>query len=107
MVRYQHRSARRPAATDPAPAPSATEYRAPTVGLEYQVFTIGITKDADKFELVKEELGKNFANQSWSDGSDAAMAFETLTEPIYDEPAEPVILERFYSYKDKSVEDPK
>ena len=34
------------------------------------------------------------------------MAFETLTEPIYDEPAEPVIPERFYSYKYKSVEDP-
>ena len=34
------------------------------------------------------------------------MAFETLTEPMYDEPAEPVIPELFYSYKDKSVEDP-
>ena len=34
------------------------------------------------------------------------MAFETLTEPMYDEPAEPVIPERFYSYKDKCVEDP-
>ena len=34
------------------------------------------------------------------------MAFETLTEPIYDELAEPVIPEQFYSYKDKSVEEP-
>ena len=34
------------------------------------------------------------------------MAFENLTEPMYDEPAEPVIPERFYNYKDKSVEDP-
>ena len=34
------------------------------------------------------------------------MAFETLTEPTYDEPAEPVIPERFYNYKDKSAEDP-
>ena len=50
---YQHRRARRPAATDPAPAPSPSEYQAPTVGLEDQVFTIGSTKDAAKFELVK------------------------------------------------------
>ena len=54
MGQYQHRRARRPAATEPAPAPSATEYRAPRVGLEDQVFTIGSTKDAAKFELVKE-----------------------------------------------------
>ena len=64
MGRYQHRRARRPAATKPAPAPSATEYREPTVGLEDQVFTIGRTKDAAKFELVKKKLGKHFATQS-------------------------------------------
>ena len=106
MSRYQHRRARRPAATEPAPAPSVTEYRLPTVGLEDQIFTIGSTKDAAKFELVKEELGKHFATQSWIDVADAAMAFETLTEPMYNEPAEPVIPDRFYNYKDKSVEDP-
>ena len=106
MGRYQHFRARWPSVTEPAPAPSATEYRAPTVGLEDQVFTIGSTNDAAKFELVKEELGKHFSTQSWSDGADAAMAFETLTEPMYDEPAEPVIPERFYNYKDLSVEDP-
>ena len=74
--------------------------------MEDQVFTIGSTKDAANFELVKEELVKQFATQSLSDGADAAMAFETLTEPTYDEPAEPVILEQFYNYKDNSVEDP-
>ena len=73
MGRYQHLRARRPAATEPAPAPSAREYRAPTVGLEDQVFTIDSTKDAAKFELLKKELGNHFATQSWSDGSDAAM----------------------------------
>ena len=93
MGRYQHRRARRPAATEPSPSPSVTEYRAPTVGLEDQVFTIGSTEDAAKFELVKEELGKQFATQSWSYGAEAAMAFETLNEPIYDEPAEPVFPE--------------
>ena len=106
MVRYQHHCARRPAETEPAPVPSATEYQAPTVGLEDQVFTIVSTEDAAKFELLKEELGKHFTTQSWSDGADAEMAFENLTEPMYDEPAEPVIPERFYNYKDKSVEDP-
>ena len=34
------------------------------------------------------------------------MALETLTESIYDEPAEPFIPEIVYNYKDKSVEDP-
>ena len=106
MVQYQHRRDRRPAATEPTPAPSATEYRAPTVGLEDHVFRIGSTKHAAKFELVKEELGKNFATQSWSDGSNVAMKFETLTEPMYDELAEPVIPKRFYNYKYKYVEYP-
>ena len=64
MGRYQYRRARRPAATEPAPAPSATDYREPTVRLEDQVFTIGSTKDTAKFELVKEELGKHFATKS-------------------------------------------
>ena len=93
MGRYQYRRARRTAATDPAPALSATEYRSPTVGLEDQVFTIGSAKDDAKFELVKEELVENFATQSWSDGADAAMVFETLTKPMYYEQAEPVVLE--------------
>ena len=106
MGRYQHIRARWPAATKPAPAPSVTEYRLPTVGLEDQIFTIGSTKDAAKFELAKEELGKHFATQYWSDGSNAAMAFETLTEPMYNKPEEPVIPERFYNYKDNSVEEP-
>ena len=90
MGRYQHRRARRPAATEPASALNATEYRAPTVGLEDQVFTIGSTKYAAKFELIKEELGKHFATQSWIDGADAAMEFENLTEPMCNEPSEPV-----------------
>ena len=49
---------------------------------------------------------KHSSTQSWSDGADSAMAFETLTEPMYDEPAEPVIPQRYYNYKDMSVEDP-
>ena len=108
MVRYHHRRARRPAAADPtAAAPVTTEYRAPTVGLEDKVFTIGSALDAAKFETVKEELGKHFATQSWSDGADAAAAFETLTQPMYDEPAEPDILERYIAADDgKSEEDP-
>ena len=63
--------------------------RAPTVELEDKIFTIGTTADAAKFEVVKEELGKHFATQSWSDGVDAAMSFDTLTEPSYHEPEEP------------------
>ena len=38
---------------------STTDYSAPTVGLEDQVFTYGKAKDAAKFEVAKEELGKN------------------------------------------------
>ena len=96
MVRYHHRRLRRPAAAEPtAAAPVMTEYQAPTVGLEDKVFTIGSALDAAKFETVKEELGKHFATQSWSDGADAAAAFETLTQPVYNEPAEPDISERY------------
>ena len=62
---------------------SEKEYRAPTVELEDKIFTVGTTADAAKFEMVKEELGKHFATQPWSAGADAAMAFETLTEPSY------------------------
>ena len=47
------------------------------------VFTIGKTKDAARFEVVKEELGKHLATQSWSDAADAARAFGVLKEPIY------------------------
>ena len=82
MGRYQHHRARRPDATDTAPAPSAIEYRATTVGLEEQVFTIGSTQDAANFELVKDELGKHFSTQSCSDGAESTITFETLTEPI-------------------------
>ena len=67
MVKYTHRRDRQPAAAEPATkTPVTTEYRAPTVGLEDNVFTIG---SAAKFETVKEELGKHFGTQSWNDGA--------------------------------------
>ena len=63
--------------------------------------------DAAKFEMVKEELGKHFATQPWSDGADAAMAFETLTEPSYLEPREPDIPVKFILDADGvSTQDP-
>ena len=63
--------------------------------------------DASKSETVKEELGKHFATQSWSDGADATAAFETLTQPVYDEPAEPDIPERYIAADGgNSEEDP-
>ena len=86
MTRYQNRRARRSASqAEPAvKAPDTNEFRAPTVGLEDKIFTIGTAADAAKFEVVKEELGKHFVTQSWSDGVDATMTFDTLTEPSYD-----------------------
>ena len=57
--------------------------------------------------MVKEELGKHFATQPWSDGADAAMAFETLTEPSYLEPWEPDIPVKFIAdVDDVSTQDP-
>ena len=88
MARYRNCRAQQ-GATEPAAKAVATQYRAPTAGLEDKVFTIGSTLDAAKFETVKEELGKHFATQSWSDGADAAAAFENLTETMYEEPMEP------------------
>ena len=91
MTRYQNRCSRRsaPLAEPATKVPDTNVFWAPTVGLEDKIFTIGTTVDAAKFEVVKEELGKYFATQSWSDGVDAAMSFDTLTEPSYHEPEEP------------------
>ena len=90
MTRYQNRCARRsaPQAEPAVKVPDTDAFRAPTVGLEDKIFTMDTTADTAKFEVVKEELGKHFATQSWSDGVDAAIAFGTLTEPSYDEPEE-------------------
>ena len=95
----QNRQYRRPAAQAESAAKTSDakekEYRAPTVGLEDKIFTVGTTADAAKFEMVKDELDKHFATRPWSDGADAAMAFETLTEPLYLEPREPDIPAKF------------
>ena len=89
-MRYQNWRARQSAPkAEPAVKADTNAFRAPTVGLENKIFTIGTTADAAKFEVVKEELGKHFATQSWSDEADTVMVFETLTEPSYDEPEEP------------------
>ena len=80
--------AKRSAVAVPASTTSTNDYRAPTVGLEDMVFTIGKTKYAAIFKVVKKELGKHFATQSWSDATDAARAFKILEEPIYNDPTE-------------------
>ena len=107
----QNRRYRRPAAQAESAAKALDakekEYRAPTVGLEDKIFTVGTTADAAKFEMVKDELGKHFATQPWSDGANAAIAFKTLTEPLYLEPQEPDIPAKFViGADDKSKEDP-
>ena len=107
----QNRRYRRPAAQAESaakvPDTKEKEYRAPTVGLEDKIFTVGTTADAAKFEMVKDELGKHFATQPWSDGANATMASETLTEPLYLEPREPDIPAKFViGADDKSKEDP-
>ena len=91
MTRYQNRCSKRSAQlAEPATkVPNTNAFWTPTVGLEDKIFTIGTTVDAATFEVVKEELGKHFVTQSWSGGVDAAVAFDTLIEPSYDEPEEP------------------
>ena len=80
---------------------------APTVGLEDKIFTIGTTVDTAKFEVVKEELGKHFATQPWSDGANAVIAIDTLTEPSYHEPKEPEFpLKMMDGVGDQKLEDP-
>ena len=109
MTKYQNRRSRRsaPQAEPATKVPDTNAFRAPTVGLEDKIFTIGTTADAAKFEVVKEELGKHFATQSWNDGVDAAVAFDTLIEPSYDEPDEPEFpLKMMVGVDGKKVEDP-
>ena len=74
--------------------------------MEDKIFTIGTTADAAKFEVVKEELGKHFATQAWSDGANAAIPFDTLTEPSYDEPEELEFPLKTMDVCDEKVEDP-
>ena len=82
-------------------------FQAPTFGLEDKIFTIGTTADAAKFEVVKEELGKHFATQAWSDGANTAISFETLTELSYHELEEPEFpLQMMDGIGDQKVEDP-
>ena len=83
MTRYQNRRSKRSSllAESATKVPDTNAFRAPTVGLEDKIFTIGTTADAAKFEVVKEDLGKHFATQSWNDGVDAVVAFDTLIEP--------------------------
>ena len=108
MPRYQNQRARRSAAqAEPAVKADTNEFQAPTIGLEDKIFTIGTTTDAAKFEVVKEELGKHFATQAWSDEANTAIAFDTLTEPSYHEPEEPEFpLKMMDGDGDQKVEDP-
>ena len=109
MTRYQNRCSKQSAQlAEPATkVPDTNVFQAPTVGLEDKIFTIGTSTDAAKFEVVKEELGKHFATQSWNDGVDAAVAFDTLIEPSYNEPEEPDFpLKMMVDDDGKSKEDP-
>ena len=81
--------AKKPAAAEASDNTSTTDYRAPTFGLEDQFFTFGKAKYAAKFEVVKEELGKQFSTQTWNDGDDSARAFETSKDPVYIDPTDP------------------
>ena len=108
MPRYNRRT-RWSAAAEPAKkAPVTKEFLAPAVGLEDKVFTVGSTMDAARFEVVKKELDKHFATQPWSDGANVTMALYTLTEPLYNEPEELDIPERFITTTvgGESTEDP-
>lgn len=108
MPRYQNWRARRPAAhAGPvAKALDTNEYRSPAVGLEDKIFTISTTANAAQFEVVKEELGKHFATKPWSCWAGAAIVFETLTEPSYNDPKEPDFPIKMISNGDKKTEDP-
>ena len=61
---------------------------------------------------MKEELGKHFATESWSDMADAAQACEVPEEPNYDEPTKPELPlhllknETLDRVEKDSVEDP-
>eukprot|EP00957_Ditylum_brightwellii_P080824 6148171-Ditylum_brightwellii.AAC.1 len=97
MPRNQNRRSRQPAVqaetATKTPDMSEKEYCALVVGLKDRIFT--------------EELDKHFATQPWSDGIDAVMAFETLTEPTYLETREPDIPVKFIVDADgMSTQDP-
>ena len=87
--------AKKPSSAAASATTRTTEYCAPTVGLEDQVFTFAKVKDATKFEVVKEELVKHFGTQTCNNGDDAARAFETSNDLVCIDPTEPPLPPQF------------
>ena len=65
---------------------STTNYRAPTVGYEDQVFSHGTTKAAAMFTVVLTKLARMVSLQSWAGATIAGQAMEKLEEPKLIEP---------------------
>ena len=65
---------------------SAANYRAPTVGYEYQVLSHGTMKAAATFTAVLTKLARMVSLQSWAGATIAGRAMEKLEEPTLIEP---------------------
>ena len=62
------------------------KYRAPTPGLEDDVFAVGTAQDAANFEEVRRRLGRYVAVNFKNGGAMAQTAIERLEEPVIEEP---------------------
>ena len=61
---------------------SGSSFKAPTVGLESAVFSIGSTRNAAAFEETKSKLSRYVGTQSWRGSALAALAIEKLAVPL-------------------------
>ena len=65
------------------------EYKAPTPGLEKELFRVGQARDAAEFEEVKKKLARYVGVNFKHGASDAQRAVENLEEPNLREPEDP------------------
>ena len=68
---------------------ASQEYRAPTPGLEKELFRVGQARDAAEFEEVKKKLARYVGVNFKHGASDAQRAVESLEVPDLREPEDP------------------
>ena len=73
------------------PKTGQSGFRAPTSGLEDNVFTMGTVEAAATFDEVRELLARHIAQQSWHGAGRAGKAFDEMEWPPHVAPSKPLV----------------
>ena len=84
------------------PRTKVEEFKAPTVGLENDFFTVGAAKDAASFAEVQKKIARYVAVTFKAGGSMAQLAIERLETPSVVKAAEPILGENASCMEEKS-----